>query len=146
MELKQERTIQEMLRQNLLIVPYGIETHDIRYFACGEYAFNRTLWNWNLWIVHLILNLNSFNRTLWNWNVCWRSYPICLQLLLIVPYGIETSDGVTIGNETKSFNRTLWNWNDSLICCSKLRQALLIVPYGIETLIWLHILSTHQIF
>ena len=98
-------------------------------------SFNRTLWNWNAWIMHIIINNRvlliepygieteleqlerlynqSFNRTLWNWNGFDPNWKPDTEI---------------------TFNRTLWNWNcisTMAACCPSL---LLIEPYGIETL------------
>ena len=117
--------------------------------------FNRTLWNWNspIFAAFSVAYL-TFNRTLWNWNHRKHFFMNCVWILLIVPYGIETSkqkmewEGkelliVPYGIETEyspdavwytaSFNRTLWNWNVLFSACWASADLLLIVPYGIET-------------
>ena len=74
----------------LLIVPYGIETVELSAKLVTMLTSNRTLWNWN----SRRGNQNQFfkpsNRTLWNWNSVPGPPPVCEQILLIVPYGIET--------------------------------------------------------
>ena len=54
-------------------------------------------------------------------------------LLLIVPYGIETTYEVQETKHQNPFNRTLWNWNSVVRNLSRDGLPLLIVPYGIET-------------
>ena len=96
-------------------------------------TFNRTLWNWNRLKMRTHLLKWAFNRTLWNWNFFMSYYSGGGQLLLIVPYGIETCEIVGNIHDNPAFNRTLWNWNFTtnmrIIPC----HWLLIVPYGIET-------------
>ena len=55
------------------------------------------------------------------------------EVLLIVPYGIETLYVAQLHNNALTFNRTLWNWNSSLLSYLGRKGFLLIVPYGIET-------------
>ena len=104
-----------------------------------EFTFNRTLWNWNLIRGTRNLLRLAFNRTLWNWNCVLHWCGSRRFILLIVPYGIETTQMahltatllrlliVPYGIETRyewackdwckaTFNRTLWNWN--LMCIS----------------------------
>ena len=78
---------------------------------------------------------------------------ISINILLIVPYGIEIwqdfawrrtcqTFNCTLWNwnyvsivdcmRTLSFNCTLWNWNNTFITSSRISRDLLIVPYGIE--------------
>ena len=116
----------------LLIVPYGIETPSFFLQHPKWPSFNRTLWNWNRMHRKNFVNVLTFNRTLWNWNKVsftsplititfnrtlwnWNSLFILsikhLQLLLIVPYGIETKQVMIFLSKYNSFNRTLWNWN-----------------------------------
>ena len=95
-------------------------------------SFNRTLWNWNFLFICIVKTLSAFNRTLWNWNIEYGTDVKTVDGLLIVPYGIETTERwrntkwvllliVPYGIETRNsdviecvghtFNRTLWNWN-----------------------------------
>ena len=75
-------------------------------------AFNCTLWNWNGGKNYPpVAGYNPFNCTLWNWNWAVELPHPQADGLLIVPYGIETTD--------------------SAFHC--LFLFLLIVPYGIET-------------
>ena len=75
----------------------------------------------------------TFNRTLWNWNLRTYSAVYCSHILLIVPYGIETStsmfatDWLLILLIVPYGIETSWQLVSSQCCC------LLIVPYGIET-------------
>ena len=58
---------------------------------------------------------------------------IISELLLIVPYGIETCTGEKDVSISEAFNCTLWNWNRYQMPVPPGCQLLLIVPYGIET-------------
>ena len=78
----------------------------------AAFAFNRTLWNWNVEQTAWKWSFKPFNRTLWNWNM----ESICLRKSAKFP-----------------FNRTLWNWNNCTISSPAFGSVLLIVPYGIET-------------
>ena len=62
-------------------------------------------------------------------------YDCFCDILLIVPFGIETSsDSLTI-HSLCSFNRTIWNWNFEIPAAALSFSALLIVPFGIETFV-----------
>ncbi len=119
-----------------------------------KYAFNCTLWNWNISIrlrvsfahsllivpygIETVANIACYQRGLLlivpygietaN-SPCVASY----HKLLIVPYGIETSSYRLISISWLTFNCTLWNWNNEGVCKPIRRRRLLIVPYGIET-------------
>ena len=118
-------------------------------------AFNRTLWNWNvILVIVLIYKILSFNRTLWNWNQGtvvgytviisfnrtlwnWNSLtPLFVRFLFSFNRTLwnwnEDTKFVTL-ILAYSFNRTLWNWNKRLQTIYSVRLPLLIVPYGIET-------------
>ena len=95
-------------------------------------TFNCTLWNWNLDIAIINRFRRTFNCTLWNWNDVSFLWKLQGDILLIVPYGIETIRNrlnvfltqlliVPYGIETNLKIIMLYNIN------------LLIVPYGIET-------------
>ena len=56
-----------------------------------------------------------------------------LRYLLIVPYGIETHRTWRHIKNLCAFNRTLWNWNVEVVLHLLFSSSLLIVPYGIET-------------
>ena len=45
MELKPERSSQTITLEQLLIVPYGIETLPTQFLQGSKGPFNRTLWN-----------------------------------------------------------------------------------------------------
>ena len=96
----------------LLIVPYGIETTESYYQHTAALTFNRTLWNWNFAPASIPgISSETFNRTLWNWNIEIIRSNLIVRRLLIVPYGIETYYSE----------------------CGHNGLILLIVPYGIET-------------
>ena len=112
------------LCMRLLIVPYGIETGSRPPSLHWAGAFNRTLWNWNRVAFGATGPATmTFNRTLWNWNCVADVVQSGLQLLLIVPYGIETSKGLSVKDLLSPFNRTLWNWNKILKPKHKLSSA-----------------------
>ena len=60
---------------------------------------------------------------------------VACRILLIVPYGIETSKKSDDTANGITFNRTLWNWNYSSYRFIMGLSWLLIVPYGIETIL-----------
>ena len=108
-----KRIISRPRLRGLLIVPYGIETIKKVATCCPLVSFNRTLWNWNHHRSPQIHNpCTAFNRTLWNWNSTVAADPFPVLVLLIVPYGIETSGQIPLDMVALwAFNRTLWNWN-----------------------------------
>ena len=111
MELKLYEKSPVFIKNTLLIVPYGIETSEALFSLFMATAFNRTLWNWNEAVPRPFANLPAFNRTLWNWNKITIDIQDDCDILLIVPYGIET------------WSQTFGSGD----------EILLIVPYGIET-------------
>ena len=121
-----------MLRQFLLIVPYGIEIRT----RCGIDCFIKLLIvPYGIEITNSgkqAVRLFPFNRTLWNWNTINEKSWDWLSPLLIVPYGIEISSLCFPSWRKLSFNRTLWNWNMIPTFFSASIRFLLIVPYGIE--------------
>ena len=100
-------------------------------------AFNRTLWNWNrVSVCSYFGPTSAFNRTLWNWNTSLPSTPSFQQILLIVPYGIETTFLLAEGG---SEGLLIVPYGIETLCCLQQHVsplALLIVPYGIETVIY----------
>ena len=69
---------------------------------------------------------------------------ITVPSLLIVPYGIETTTNEDFINWFfLPFNRTLWNWNSLSSFPQSPGWPLLIVPYGIETIIYIIKYSWH---
>ena len=84
---------------------------------CFIITFNRTLWNWNIsaliliW-VHDILLIVPYGIETRCPALIWRT----TTQLLIVPYGIETINDNGIIEKLEPFNRTLWNWNYNSYC------------------------------
>ena len=107
-----------------LIEPYGIEiSFSAVINSAFSIAFNRTLWNWNIWWDYKSsTSVNTFNRTLWNWNPTIKPLITVLFTPLIEPYGIEIIQHNKTHESDYSFNRTLWNWN-SLRSCSKSNES-----------------------
>ena len=157
MELKPHNSISRVFICWLLIVPYGIETTQQHKISFIQKTFNRTLWNWNkfvllppgfdlpLLIVPYGIETNgaivrtsfitTFNRTLWNWNRIRCKSHQCRNSFNRTFWTWNFNDRLSMVYTHKSFNRTLWNWNISFSRTSFARFSLLIVPYGIETLL-----------
>ena len=117
----------------LLIVPEGIEILVDRGTVERYTTFNRTRRNWNMTGDKVLARVNpAFNRTRRNWNKQASKLNGCLQILLIVPEGIEISNQVFTPRLGDTFNRTRRNWNIAEVKPSGSSDTLLIVPEGIE--------------